>query len=391
MGKRGIVIGFAEPSLLSRLPVFFLLADRIDVSGLRLFCRYNRRKNSNKFHSTMLITTTNSIENAKVEKYLGVITTNLVIGTGFFSDLTAAFSDIFGGMSGTYREQMDTLYERAYEALSRKATILGANAILGFKIDFDEISGKGKQMFMVSVSGTAVVLSSAGVKENNQQENVSSTRVNIELFKIKWEKRDKTHTPSDAEMNFIMEHGLSELAPSLYDYYTVNNPDYNSRPIDIKFPLILSTLSYDEMVAFVYNDYKEKCARAYSLISKYQLFNAAKVLDILQEDLSLGIELLELEKKEYTREDIKDMKAILDFLDNLPDKGKIEMTKSGMLSSKMVEMYICPEGHKNEKDVVYCEGNGGYCGLNIKGLKRSQIEVIDAFREKVEVLEKLLN
>ena len=35
MGKRGIVIGFAEPSLLSRLPMFFLLADRIDGSGLR--------------------------------------------------------------------------------------------------------------------------------------------------------------------------------------------------------------------------------------------------------------------------------------------------------------------------------------------------------------------
>ena len=35
MGKRGIVIGFAEPSLLSRLPMFFLLADRIEVSGLR--------------------------------------------------------------------------------------------------------------------------------------------------------------------------------------------------------------------------------------------------------------------------------------------------------------------------------------------------------------------
>jgi hypothetical protein len=35
MGKRGIVIGFAEPSLLPRLPMFFLL-DRIEVSGL--FC-----------------------------------------------------------------------------------------------------------------------------------------------------------------------------------------------------------------------------------------------------------------------------------------------------------------------------------------------------------------
>ena len=45
MGKRGIVIGFAEPWSLSRLPVFFLLADRIDVSGLRLFgLIYNMKK-----------------------------------------------------------------------------------------------------------------------------------------------------------------------------------------------------------------------------------------------------------------------------------------------------------------------------------------------------------
>ena len=36
MGKRDIVLGFAEPCCLSRLPMFFL-ADRIEVSGLRLF------------------------------------------------------------------------------------------------------------------------------------------------------------------------------------------------------------------------------------------------------------------------------------------------------------------------------------------------------------------
>jgi len=37
MGERDIVLGFAEPCCLSRLPVFFLLADRIELSGLRLF------------------------------------------------------------------------------------------------------------------------------------------------------------------------------------------------------------------------------------------------------------------------------------------------------------------------------------------------------------------
>ena len=47
MGERGIVIGFAEPSLLSRLPMFFLLADRIELPGLRLFCMKSLIKNNN--------------------------------------------------------------------------------------------------------------------------------------------------------------------------------------------------------------------------------------------------------------------------------------------------------------------------------------------------------
>ena len=339
----------------------------------------------------MLITTTNSIDNAKVEKYLGVITTNLVIGTGFFSDFTASFSDFFGGMSGTYREQMDTLYERAYEAISQKARTAGANAILGFKMDFDEISGKGKQMFMISVSGTAVKLIFNEQENSNtmvKESCVSASKITIELFKERWEKRDK-RTPYEPELDFIMENGLWELSPSLYDYYATNR--YGEiRPIDEKFPIILSTLSYDEAITFIYEDYENRCRYAYKLIKENKLFNATKVLEILQSNLTLGIELLETDTKEYNKEDLLAMKKIVNYLDSLPDKGKIELTKSGILSSKMVEMYICPEGHKNDKEVEFCEGNGGYCGLNIKGLKKEQVNVIKAFKDKVRVLENLL-
>ena len=34
----------------------------------------------------MIVTTTNSIENAEIEKYIDLISTNVVIGTNFFSD-----------------------------------------------------------------------------------------------------------------------------------------------------------------------------------------------------------------------------------------------------------------------------------------------------------------
>jgi|GEM_PF-4615400 len=41
--------------------------------------------------------TTNSIENATIDKYIGIVYTNKVIGTNFFSDLDASITDIFLG------------------------------------------------------------------------------------------------------------------------------------------------------------------------------------------------------------------------------------------------------------------------------------------------------
>lgn len=104
----------------------------------------------------MIITTTSSIENATIESYLGIITTNVVVGTNIFSDLAASLIDIFGGNSGSYQGKLQGIYKTAIFDLTKQANKLGANAIVGLHIDFDEISGGGKSMFMVAVSGTAV-------------------------------------------------------------------------------------------------------------------------------------------------------------------------------------------------------------------------------------------
>lgn len=106
----------------------------------------------------VIITTTSLIDGYKVAQYLGIVNANFVAGTDFMTDFFASVSDIFGGVSGSYKSEMDRLYERAKWAITEEAKRKGANAILGFRIDFDEISGKGKSMFMISVSGTAVKL-----------------------------------------------------------------------------------------------------------------------------------------------------------------------------------------------------------------------------------------
>ena len=339
----------------------------------------------------MIITTTNSIEGSKVEKYLGVVTTNLVIGTNFFSDFKASFTDFFGGMSGTYRKQMDTLYQRAYDALSIKASSIGANCVLGFKIDFDELSGKGTQMFMISVSGTAVKIVSESVSSDNSQRIgiVSSNKLSVELFKERWYTRNTNLFPREDELNFIMENGLWELAASLYDYYAISHSTDDTRPIDEKFPIILSAMRYDDIVKFIYNDYSSRRSYAYNFIKDNNLFNAERILELLRNNhISEVIGLLETEKLEYDKTDVKVMEEICVFIDNLPDKGKIEEVTSGFLSQKKVEKYICPNGHKNDKEFEFCEEYG--CKLNIKGLIRKEVNVINTFKDKVRILKSIL-
>lgn len=339
----------------------------------------------------MIITTTNSIEGAKVDKYLGVVTTNLVIGTNFFSDFKASFTDFFGGMSGTYRKQMDTLYQRAYDALSLKASSMGANCVLGFKIDFDELSGKGTQMFMISVSGTAVKIAFESATSDNIQRigTVSANALSVELFKERWATRNKSLFPKQNELNFIMENGLWELAASLYDYYVIPRTYDGVRPIDEKFPIMLSAMGYNDIVKFIYKDYSSRRSYAYSLIKDNNLFNAESILELLQDNhISEAIELLETEKTEYDDADVKAMENICAFLDNLHEQGKIEEVKGGLLSSKMVEKYICPNGHKNDKEYEFCQEYG--CGLNIKGLTYEEVNIINTFKDKVRIIKALL-
>lgn len=122
----------------------------------------------------MIITTTHSIQNHDIVKYLGVINANQVLGVNFFSDAIAGISDVFGGNSGTYRRNLDSLYEQVIALLKQKATSIGANAIIGIQIDFDEISGKGKSMFMITAVGTAVVVS--------ETSNISSRYSNLRML-----------------------------------------------------------------------------------------------------------------------------------------------------------------------------------------------------------------
>ena len=335
----------------------------------------------------IIITTTNAINGVEIDKYLGLVTSNLVIGTNIFSDFVASFSDFFGGMSGTYRNQLDVLYQRAIADLTSKAKKLRANAILGVKIDFDEISGQGKSMFMVSITGTAVRFASN--VSNTAAEAVSLNILQEEMFLYKWEKRNVEDAIKTSDWDIILDNNLTQLASDLYQHYLIvrNYGDELSIHTVDKFLQFMSKLDYTDAVKIVYQDYVRHRKVANMLIKMYNLFSPAEVLNLLAENkLDCAIDLLKYDKKEYTNDDINLMRRIISEIENLPDIGKVESVKSGILSSKMEDKYVCQCGQKNPIDIEYCTN----CSRDKKGLLASQNEIIKSFREKVSVLEHIV-
>ena len=52
----------------------------------------------------MLVTTTPTIEGARITRYYGIVSGETIIGANVFRDLFASIRDIVGGRSGAYEE-----------------------------------------------------------------------------------------------------------------------------------------------------------------------------------------------------------------------------------------------------------------------------------------------
>lgn len=103
----------------------------------------------------MLITTTNNIEGQPIQQYIGIISSETIIGANIFKDIFAGLRDIVGGRSGTYERVIEQAKQTAMAELQQKAQALGANAVVGVDLDFETV-GSGGSMLMVVATGTAV-------------------------------------------------------------------------------------------------------------------------------------------------------------------------------------------------------------------------------------------
>ena len=101
----------------------------------------------------MIVTTTPTVEGHPVEEYLGIVTGEAILGAHIGRDILAAFTDIVGGRSVEYEEEVQNAREVALEEMEAEAQRRGGNAVVGVDVDYEVIR---EGMIMVSVSGTAV-------------------------------------------------------------------------------------------------------------------------------------------------------------------------------------------------------------------------------------------
>ena len=103
----------------------------------------------------MIVTTTPSVEGHPIENYLGVVAGEAILGAHIGRDIMASFTDIIGGRSAEYEEEVRKARSIALEEMAVEAQRQGANAVVGVDIDYEVIR---QGMLMVSVSGTAVTV-----------------------------------------------------------------------------------------------------------------------------------------------------------------------------------------------------------------------------------------
>ncbi|GCL41688.1 YbjQ family protein [Anabaena sp. FACHB-1250] len=105
----------------------------------------------------MILTTTDVIQGAVIQSYLGIVTAEVVYGSNFLRDFLASIRDIVGGRTGSYERLFEEGQRKAMEELEQRAQRLGADAIVGIAVDTGTINvDQSGVLLVITATGTAV-------------------------------------------------------------------------------------------------------------------------------------------------------------------------------------------------------------------------------------------
>ncbi len=350
----------------------------------------------------IIITTTGNIEGYHIVRYLDMVRCTRVVNKE--TDL----SDLFGGFSAHYRNKINHIYSHALQELRMKSASMDADAVVGLHVEMEDISSKGKTRFLISLIGTAVKLDRPIEDSDPENQSVSFELLHQQQMTNQLRKKleDDDNPITEEDWDNIFHFSLFDLAPILYKrYLLISKEVVSAAPLAEKKLLLdrfipfLQNMRYEDAADVVYGDTTTDPYCMRDVVKACQLFHPAKIVEMLQpENKHLVISLLDTDKSNYTLEDLKLMRKIEDFLDNLPDTGHYEEGRGrgrGALLSKNGTVLVCERGHSTAVELGgHCTMSMGYglgiCDLNVKGLTQKEVAAVKNYKEKVDILESLL-
>ena len=104
----------------------------------------------------MILTSANTLENKEIVEYKGLVTGESLIGANIYKDLFSGVRDVVGGRTSRYEEEIQKARDIALNSMEEKAEYLGASAIIGLKISYDNLGGTMGNTILVTAYGTAI-------------------------------------------------------------------------------------------------------------------------------------------------------------------------------------------------------------------------------------------
>ena len=350
----------------------------------------------------ILVITTSATDGLKIKKHLKPVSAHVVAGTNLFSDFLGGFSDVFGGRSDSYQKQLTSLYNEAIERIKYNAHEIGANCVIGLSIDMDEISGKGKSMFMLTAIGTAVVIEKdekpkTSITTNEKFENVGIERINNlrQRKNILIKAIKETLAYDDETWEFITSNQVDEIFP-----YIMKSNEYFGTAFNIKFINYMSSLDEEKAIDLLYNQILNEKRNEMSIylstvIKELNLFDYKRTMILLKSlyfvKQKIGLIISNYDKPFYDKNDVENLNSIKDFiLNNFKERGKKSIRPKSLLKEEK-EIWKCTEcGSDSNNDIGKPCSN---CFKDIYGFEVTEInpkKAVALIEQKIELINEYL-
>lgn len=345
----------------------------------------------------LLITTTDSLHGWDIEAYLTPVFASVVLGTNIFADGSAAWTDFWGGRSSSYEKRLQLIKDNAIEILSDKASRLGANCILGLKVDMDEISGKGTQMFMITAVGMAVIAKN----KNSHADPKQSKEIDKEYVKeqsnvIRLAKKfTSIEVPiTEEEVKIIIASKSTEFKEYILGKLKLYSDGEFGKLFKEYFSVIdandASEILYDKLITETSEGYLKTIVEIIKDNDLLDYDGITKLLNGPTDKKKIGLTLSLAFKPSYSLTDIKAMGDLINALTESFPKISSLTTKKGFLSSTEKEAWACVCKTTNDQDVNYCNG----CGQDQYGFRSDELkpqQVIESLSNRLTGLKNLLS